>query len=85
MNKKLYIHCYLFGWHCNSLRDDVSIYLNTIFHLRGTFTGGGVKVFWNIYISMIMQSSTENVFYIRIKVLHDYLLSCEIPTVRTLV
>ena len=31
--------------------------------LRGTFRGRGFKVFWNIYISMIMQSSIVQ-FYI---------------------
>ena len=57
MNQNFYVYYYVIGWHSNSLRNNVSIYLNKKkFSLEGPLGGGGV--FWNIYISMIMQSST---------------------------
>ena len=58
MNQNCYVHCYIigWGWHIDSLHNNVSIHLNKKFQLRGSLKGGGGKVFWNIYISMIMQS-----------------------------
>ena len=59
MNKNFHVHCYIIGWHSNSLRNNVNI-LNKKIQLRHTFKGGN-KVFCNVYISMVIQSSTVKV------------------------
>ena len=38
-------HCYIIDWHSDSLRNNVSIYLNKKIQLRWTFKGGGGIVF----------------------------------------
>ena len=48
MNQSYYIHCYIISWNTNSLRNNVSIYLNKQFQLREILKIGGNKVFWNI-------------------------------------
>ena len=46
MNQNFYIHFYIIGWHGNSLRNNVSIYLNKTLQLRQAFkVGGEGKVF----------------------------------------
>ena len=52
-------HCFIIGWHSNSLCNNVSISLEKNFNLRRTFKGELkviLKPIW--YISMIMQSWT---------------------------
>ena len=55
MNPNYYIHSFIIGCHGNSLLHLVWTKKSVVKY----FYGVGDKVFWNIYISMIMQSSTE--------------------------
>ena len=36
---KIYVHCFIIGWYSNSLHNNVNIYLNKNFQLRGNFKG----------------------------------------------
>ena len=37
--------CLVMGWHSNPLHNNVSIYLNKKFHLKGSFKGGVMTYF----------------------------------------
>ena len=47
---------YIIAWQSNSLRINASIYLNKWSVERDFYEGWEDAVFWNIFISMIMQS-----------------------------